>query len=60
MNHNGQLVLVGTKEGSILLMDFRKNDIIEKWTNHQFPVTQLEVTADYIHVYSLAHDKVCV
>lgn len=58
MNHNGQLALVGTREGTVLLLDYRKNDIIEKWTYHKYPVTQIEIAADYTHFYSLANDKV--
>ncbi|KAK6633042.1 hypothetical protein RUM43_012785 [Polyplax serrata] len=59
MNHNGQLVMIGTQEGSVVLLDFRKNDIIEKWSNHHHPIIQLEMTVDYTHVYTLARDRIC-
>lgn len=58
INHNGQLILVGTQEGSVLLLDYRKNEVIENWSNHQYPIVQLEITADYTHFYTLARDKV--
>lgn len=58
MNHNGQLVMIGTQEGSVVLLDFRKNDIIEKWSNHHHPIIQLEISVDYTHVYTVARDRV--
>lgn len=57
MNHNGQLAIVGTADGFVLLVDIRKNEVIDKWETHSGAILHMELTADYTSVYTLGEDN---
>ena len=57
LNHNGQLAIVGTRNGSVLVVDLRKGDIIDQWSSLDDPVVQIELTTDYTMCYALHEDN---
>ncbi|XP_054258850.1 WD repeat-containing protein 91 [Macrosteles quadrilineatus] len=56
-NHNGQLLVCGCSDGTVRTLDLRHGDVVDSWSGHQGAVTQLQLTPDQNHCYSLGTDN---
>ncbi|GBN93581.1 WD repeat-containing protein 91 [Araneus ventricosus] len=56
-NHNGQLLLIGSSDGTSSILDLRTSEIFATWPSHSGGVVSTEFSSDETACYTLGADK---
>ncbi|CAL1273797.1 unnamed protein product [Larinioides sclopetarius] len=56
-NHNGQLLLIGSSDGTSSILDLRTSEIFATWPSHSGGVVSTEFSSDETVCYTLGADK---